>query len=204
MLHTFAARRAAGFLVGVLSAVVVLSGCSSSTAGEPAPVPASPVATSSARPATTADGNALPTRVRTFDVAGLNPCTLVTTAQLAAIGVNQPPQGPDADTPEVGSTQCAFIVSDPITGCGVSANTARNAASIAASADRATVETVGGVGAVVVDGQGTGCTYVLDTSDTTTIEAGATSRRSTAAIDCPKARALADATAATLTALQPG
>lgn len=136
-------------------------------------------------------------------MARLDPCSLLTSSQLATLSIDPKPVGPTPDTPQPGSTQCAYTRFSPIVAYGVTTDTARNAASIAASAEVTTIETVDGVNAVVVDGQGTGCTYALDTSDSTTLLVGATSRGSTAEVDCPKAKALAEAVVATLTALQP-
>lgn len=62
---------------------------------------------------------------------------------------------------------------------------------------------IGGVGALAIEGQATGCTYALDISDSESLRALSTSLVGTSAVDCPHAKSLAESIMSTLDVLQP-
>lgn len=149
----------------------------------------------------------MPPRARSFDVAAVDPCRMLTREQSVTFGINQPVQGPSTDPQTPGSTLCTYINSsgaDGPVGYGVSTDVGTSAASLASSTSLIGVDTVSGIGALVIDGRAAGCTYVLDTSDADSMQVGATSTGSTAALDCPKAKAMSAAIIEALNELQPG
>ncbi|MEU5691323.1 DUF3558 domain-containing protein [Actinosynnema sp. NPDC020468] len=85
-------RRALTLLV----AAVLLAGCSETTTGSPSPdradpTSAGPTSTTSAPSSSPATSKAKAVRPKTIDIGDVDPCSLLTDAQRAQVGLNRPP-----------------------------------------------------------------------------------------------------------------
>ncbi|MEJ2857967.1 MULTISPECIES: DUF3558 domain-containing protein [unclassified Saccharothrix] len=77
--------------VPLLAAVLLLAGCSESTTGSPTPgSPTGETTASSGKPTSTSKEAAK--RPKTINIKDVDPCTLLTDAQRAELGLNRPPQ----------------------------------------------------------------------------------------------------------------
>ncbi|MBM7812422.1 DUF3558 domain-containing protein [Saccharothrix algeriensis] len=160
--------------VPIIAAVLLLAGCSQTTTGSPTSgstgtsdgTPgASPGTTASDRPGSTAKEPKK--RPKTIDVEGVDPCTLLTEAQRAQFGADQPPQ--KSTVPELNWSVCYFNRGDHKYIVGATVITTDGIEFYTEGPKSAEAERleVGGFPAVLVKatGRAPSCTVAVDVSD---------------------------------------
>ncbi len=163
-------------VVPLIAALALLGGCSQSTDGSANPGGATPTGTSAAGGTSsepTSASKAPANRPKTVNVEGLDPCTLLTEAQRAEFGLDQPPQSSD-DAP--GKKGCTISRGDREHFVGIVVDTTAGIDDYAQSQGKVTKLEVGGFPALLVEADtalGLACSVTVDVSDGQVVDVGA-------------------------------
>ncbi|ROP39578.1 DUF3558 domain-containing protein [Saccharothrix texasensis] len=163
-------------VVPLIAALALLGGCSQATDGSANPGGPTPTTTAgrpsgSDRPSSTATGPV--DRPKAIDVAGVDPCALLTGAQRAEFGLDQPPQ-PNDDAP--GKKSCTISRGDREHFVGITADTTAGVDDYAKSEGKVTRLEVGGFPALLVEADtalGLSCSVTVDVADGQVVDVGA-------------------------------
>ncbi|MEU4763852.1 DUF3558 domain-containing protein [Actinosynnema sp. NPDC023794] len=164
-------------VVPLIAALALLGGCSQATDGSATPGGPTPTTTAtgqtsgSGKPSSTSKEPAK--RPKTINVEGVDPCALLTEAQRAEFGLDQPPQ-PSDDAP--GKKGCTISRGDRKHFVGIVADTTAGIDEYAKSDGKVTRLEVGGFPALLVEADtalGLSCSVTVDVSDGQVVDVGA-------------------------------
>lgn len=163
-------------VVPLIAALALLGGCSQATDGSANPGGSTPTTTAgrtsgSEKPSSTAKEPAK--RPKTINIDDVDPCTLLTEAQRAEFGLDQPPQ-PSDDAP--GKKGCTISRSDRQHFVGIAADTTAGIDDYAKSEGKVTKLEVGGFPSLLVEADtalGLACSVTVDVSDGQAVDVGA-------------------------------
>lgn len=191
------------------SVLVIVSGCATSSAGQPQPVPSadgsSPVSSSAA-------STSLPPRPAELSVAGVDPCVLIPEDQRAALEMDRPPNRVDGGgDPLIGGLACTYSVTTwGVYGVDVSSTytVSKWIEQTANQAGENRVTSIGGYPAVVTytSGESGGCIVLVDVAADSVLYVPVTDRRDFTVQDgkvvCANAEKAATVALTTLQGLQ--
>ncbi|MEV8441551.1 DUF3558 domain-containing protein [Actinosynnema sp. NPDC051121] len=163
-------------VVPIIAALALLGGCSQATDGSANPGGSTPTTTeveggTSGKPTSASKTPAK--RPKTINVKDVDPCALLTDAQRAEFGLDQPPQ-PNDDTP--GKRNCTISRSDRKHFVGIAADTTAGIDDYAKSDGKVTKLEVGGFPALLIEADtalGLTCSITVDVSDGQAVDVGA-------------------------------
>lgn len=164
-------------VVPLIAALALLAGCSQATDGSANPGGSTPTTTAAGRTSSgpTSASKEPAKRPKTINVEGVDPCSLLTEAQRAEFGLDQPPQ-PSDDAP--GKKGCTISRSDREHIVGIVADTTAGIDDYAKSDGKVTRLEVGGFPALLVEADtplGLTCSVTVDVSDGQVVDVSAIS-----------------------------
>jgi hypothetical protein len=162
-------------VVPLIAALALLGGCSQATDGSATPGGSTPTTTSaeggtSGRPTSASKTPAK--RPKTINIKDVDPCALLTEAQRAEFGLDQPPKS-NEDAP--GKKGCTMSRADHKHFVGIAADTTAGVDDYAKSDGKVTKLEVGGFPALLIESDtavGLSCSITVDVSDGQAVDVG--------------------------------